>query len=176
MTTRYSNEALYQLFRQCCGDLDAVSEKPGAPTSTELLELALQDRWWERLEGDGIIIDPQHSEAIKRWEASKVALIIGRIDRVLLPDLKRRRSGPRSQHAIDTDTLRIESPEFSRLAKTRIDLGKYLQLVLGEATSRGEVAGSELARKLARMSDSELRDFVKISATYGSDPEDLVAL
>jgi len=148
-----SNDALYQLYRRCCGDVDSMIESgiPNLPDREDLLKLAKSLGWPSRLERDGVIVDFTKIEVLKQRETQTVADLIHRMDEVLLQSKRQKE---------DTPFLAVESAEFTRLARLRIDVGKYFQLLLGEPTSRSEQTEEERRRRLEKLTPTDLRDIL----------------
>jgi hypothetical protein len=153
MVAELSKDALYQLYRRCCGDIDEMlaSGIPDLPDKDTLLTVAKSLQWPQRLERDGVIVDFTKIEILKQRETQTIANLIHRMDELLIPS-KRQKD--------DVTTLAADSAEFSRLARLRIDVGKYFQLLLGEPTSRGEVSDEERRKKLEKLTPADLRDLL----------------
>lgn len=153
--TELSNDALYQLYRRCAGDIDEMLSCgiPDMPSKEELLKRAKDLGWPSRLERDGVIVDFTKIEVLKQRETQTVANLIQRLDQVLLPSKKK-------QDAKDNTVLEPISAEFARLARLRVDVGKYYQLLLGEPTSRGETTDEERRKRLEGLTPKELRDLL----------------
>ena len=153
-----SSDALYQLYRRCAGDIDEMLSCgiPDMLSKDELLKRAKDLEWPSRLERDGVIVDFTKIEVLKQRETQTVANLIQRLDQVLLPSRKK-------QDADDKTILNPVSAEFARLARLRVEVGKYYQLLLGEPTSRGEVADEDRRKRLEQLSPSELRDLLHVT-------------
>jgi hypothetical protein len=152
--TELSNDALYQLYRRCAGDIDEMLDSgiPNMPTREEILYKAKDLQWPSRLERDGVIVDFTKIQILKQRETQTVADLIRRMDEVLLPSKKQKD---------ESNTLAADSAEFSRLARLRIEVGKYYQLLLGEPTSRSEATDEERRKKLEKCTPADLRDMLE---------------
>ena len=167
-----SKDALYQLFRRNAGDVEGMTNMgiPNMPTKEELQRLAVDLRWYPRLERDGVIVDFTRVEILKQRETQTIANLIQRLDQSLLP------SSQKSENPNALPVLEPRSTEFARLGRLRIDVGKYYQLLLGEPTSRGETTDDERRKRLESMTPAELRELLVLTSQMRKEEEDKALL
>jgi len=166
-----SNDFLYQLYRRCCGNIEEMLAVgiPDMPSKEELLRKATDLQWPARLERDGVLVDFTKIELLKARETQTIANLIQRLDQSLIPSRKK-------QDAEDDTVLNPKSAEFARLARLRVDVGKYYQLLLGEPTSRGETTDEERRRRLENLTPSELRDLLVVTRKMREEEESKASL
>jgi len=168
--TQVDLNQLYQHFRAAAGSVQSVARETGMDEE-ELHDLAREHDWFRQLDNDGALYRPGNVEDYKNREIQTMMQIAAQMDNILLADQRiERRAHPRQggrptnidrarDNAVD-DLLRmmpVGSEQWRLLQQRRIDTGKYLQLLMGEPTSRSEVREERLDRLGETLNPEEIR-------------------